>query len=128
MTTSKPDALARNKPSLSREMLRGAFLCNAGMFVVGPLIAVAYELPDIVNGIGTFRDVVSHGFLMVAWLVLMGPGLVGLAVFGAIAGAVSFFKFKDHAISLKRYTIACALITDVFVGISGALLTWIIRN
>jgi C4-dicarboxylate transporter len=109
-------------------MFRGAFWCNAGMFVVGPLIAVAYELQKIVNGTDTFLDAVSHGFFMVVWLVLAGPGLVGLAVFGAIAGAVSFFRFGGRAINLKRHTIACALIADVIVGISGSLLMWLIRN
>jgi len=98
------------------------------MFVVGPFIAVAYEWQKIVNGTDTFLDAVSCGFLMVAWLVLAGPGLLGLAVFGAIAGAVSFFRFRDRAINLKRHTIACALITDVIVGVSCTVLTWLIRN
>jgi len=109
-------------------MFRGAFWCNAGMFVLGPLIDVTYEWQKIVNGTDTFSDVVSHGFLLVAWLVLMGPGLLGLAVFGAIAGAVSFFRFRDLAISLKRRTITCALIADVIIGVSCTVLTWLIRN
>jgi uncharacterized membrane protein len=98
------------------------------MFVLGPLIAVTYEWQKIVNGTDTFLDVVSHGFLFVAWLVLMGPGLLGLAVFGAVAGAVSFFRFRDRVISLERRTITCALIADVIVGVSGTALTWLIRS
>ena len=124
MSGETPIQTANEKVLLLREMMSGAFWCVAGIFLTGPLASVAYKLLLRPAPAESLTEMLATGFMMVAWLVLCGAGLVILASAGAIVGAVSYRLFRDAERYSRWRTVAAAIVADLVIafGLAGLLL------
>lgn len=100
----------------------------AGVFIVGPIVTLLFRLPEIYEGTETCRETLSNGFMAVVWMVICVPGFIVLGPLGALAGSVSYFRFRKSVTNLRWCTIGCAIITDLIIASSVVVLTLVIRN
>ncbi|MDZ4686375.1 MAG: hypothetical protein SH850_15005 [Planctomycetaceae bacterium] len=120
------------KPSLVRQILWGAFWCNAGMFLVAPIVALMYQFPawpyGKVGGPTSFTngwDWLLEDTIGAVWLTLLfgmlSGGVLVLAVLGGAAGAVTCQIFRQRPDRLRWKTIYAALLIDLLVAVVLAL-------
>jgi hypothetical protein len=120
---------SKPKHSPIRQVLLGAVWCNAGMFLVAPVVATLYQFPAFPNGkVGGLEGLFTNGWaetLLAVWFTLIvfviAGGFVALGVLGGVAGYMSYKVFGASVDYLYWRTVGCALVMDIVVAVVFAL-------
>ncbi len=124
---------SKPKHSLLRQVMLGAFCCNAGMFLVAPVVAVLYQFPAWPYGkVGGLERSFTNGWdwlledtILAVWLTtlvaIIFGGFIVLGLLGGVAGRVSYGVFGSSVDKLHWRTIGCALVVDVIIAVVLAL-------
>ena len=133
MSDQEAEHPSKPKHSLVRQVLLGAFCCNAGMFLVAPVVAVLYQFPAWPYGkVGGLVESFTNGWdwlledtILAVWLTtlvaIIFGGFIVLALLGGVAGRVSYGVFGPSVDKLYWRTIGCALVVDVVIAVVLAL-------
>ncbi len=133
MSDQEAEHPSKPKHSLLRQVMLGAFCCNAGMFLVAPVVAVLYQFPAWPYGkVGGLERSFTNGWdwlledtilavQLTTLVAIIFGGFVVLGLLGSLAGGVSYKVFGPSVDRLYWRTIGCALVVDVVIAVVLAL-------